>query len=166
MIRTAILILTFALSGPAQAQQTRSLAPGASSPKAAIEDVAWLAGHWEGEGLGGRSIETISPPAGGQMVGHFQQLEDGKVQFYELYEIAPKDGSLVMRIKHFNADLTGWEEKDKSMVFPLVAVETNAVHFDGLTIRRDGDRMESIVRIGEGEGKSEEATFRFRKVPN
>lgn len=164
-MRPILLLAAFAFATPAHAQNVRSLAPGAASPAATVEDIAWLAGHWEGEGLGGRSFETISPPVAGQMSGHFQQVKDGKLSFYEIYHFVPKGGSLLMRIKHFNADLTGWEEKGESVEFPLVALTRDAVYFDGLTMRRDGeDGLHTFVIIDRGGGKKEEVAFRFRRV--
>lgn len=163
-MRHVLLIFALLLASPALAQNVRTAAPGAAPPKAAIEDIAWIAGHWEGEGLGGQSIETISPPVGGQMSGHFQQLDKGKLQFYELYQFVPVGGSLLMRIKHFGPDLKGWEEKDVSEEFPLVAIEKDAVYFDGLTMRRVGaDGMETTVRIGEKDGSTRDAVFRFKR---
>lgn len=38
--------------------------------------------------------------------------------FSEYMQIAPDGDSLIVRLKHFNADLTGWEEKDKTVNFP------------------------------------------------
>lgn len=161
------MILAFALfwAAAAPAQNTRSLAPGAKGPKASVSDVAWLVGHWEGEGLGGRSFETISPPVAGQMAGHFQQVKDGKLFFYEIYQFVEKDGSLVLRLRHFNPDLTAWEEKGVTVDFPLVAIDKDAAYFDGLTMRRAGPNgMESFVRIKQKDGSTQEAVFRFRRV--
>lgn len=164
-MRSFILLLALIWTTTASAQNTRNLPAGAKSPPATISDIAWMVGHWEGEGLGGQSFETISPPVAGQMAGHFQQVKDGKVSFYEIYHFVPKDGSLVMRIKHFNPDLTGWEEKGATVDFPLVAIEKGAAYFDGLTMRRVGeDGMESFVVIDHKDGRKQEAAFRFRRV--
>ena len=159
------ILLAFALfcAAPAAAQDVPTATPGSTPPAASIDDIAWLGGHWEGEGLGGQSIETISPPVAGQMVGHFQQVKDGKLQFYEIYHFVPHGNSLLMRIKHFNPDLTGWEEKGETVDFPLVAIEKDAVYFDGLTMRKTADGgLESFVVI-EDQG-NRVASFRFRRV--
>jgi hypothetical protein len=74
------------------------------------------------------------------------------------------NGSLEYRLKHFNADLTGWEEKAEVVRFPLVAVEPDAWYFDGLTIRKEGQGgMIAAVRIGNRDGTSREAVFRYRR---
>ena len=153
-----------AVSGQSLAADVRRLEAGDESPAASIEQLAWLAGHWEGEGLGGRSFETVSPPTAGQMVGHFQQVVDGRVQFYEFYQFAPHGRSLLLRIKHFNADMSGWEERTESEDFPLVAIEDGAAYFDGVTFRKTGaDTLESIVRVSRG-GVDDEIRFTFRRV--
>lgn len=144
-----------AIAAPASAQETvdiKTLAGGESSPPASIDDVAWLAGHWKGSGLGGQSEEFFAPPLDGQMIGAFRQTKpDGSIMFYEFYQLLEIDGSLALRIKHFNADFTGWEEKDDYVAFPLVAVEESAVYFDGLTFKMTGtDEMRAAVVVDEG----------------
>jgi hypothetical protein len=164
-MRLILLLFLGLWTVAATAQEVRTAVPGTPPPKASISELAWMVGHWEGEGLGGQSFETISPPVAGQMSGHFQQVKDGKVQFYEIYHFVPVGDSLMLRLKHFNAELTGREEKDQSLEFPLVAIEGEAVYFDGLTMRRAGeDGMESVVRIGRDDGTVQDAKFRFRRV--
>ena len=95
-----------------------------TSPPATLADLSWLAGSWEGEGIDGApALEAYASPAGGQMVGHFRQLNrDGSVMFYELITIVEEGGSLSYRLKHFNPDLTGWEEKDKVVALSLIHI--------------------------------------------
>ena len=164
--RTAILAVgVWMLAAASHAQETRALKPGASSPPARLEDLAWLQGQWEAAGLSGPATEVYSSPAGGQIAGHFRQLRDGRVWFFEIMAIAQVGPSLEYRLKHFNEDLTGWEEKGTVVTFPLVAVERDAWYFDGLTIRRDGaDGMIGAVRIGNKDGSSREAVFKYRRV--
>ncbi|MFZ5619227.1 MAG: DUF6265 family protein [Pseudomonadota bacterium] len=90
-------------------------------------------------------------PAGGHIMGMFRQLtSEGAPRFYEFYTIAEEDGSLTLRIKHFNPDMTGWEEKTQSVAFRLVAIEGTTAYFDGLTFSRRGeDGFQSAVIIGD-----------------
>ncbi|GJL94656.1 MAG: hypothetical protein DHS20C05_10610 [Hyphococcus sp.] len=131
----------------------RSLGEDENSPSAKVEQLAWLVGYWEGEGLGGKVAEVVAPPAGGQMMGAFYSLKsEGDLSFYEFYVFAEVEDTLILRIKHFTSDFVGWEEKDKFVEFPLVAVEDNAVYFDGLTFAKTGPgEMRSAVNIG-GQG--------------
>jgi hypothetical protein len=147
------------------AQETRARQPGAEAPRARIEDLAWLQGQWEGPGIAGLATEVYSGPAGGQIVGHFRQLRGDGIWFYEIMTIVQAGASLEYRLKHFNQDLTGWEEKGTVLTFPLVAVEKDAWYFDGLTVRRDGaDGMIGAVRIESKDGPPREAVFKYRRV--
>lgn len=146
---------------------TRVAKAEAPRPKAAIAELAWLVGQWEGPGIeGATSQESWLSPLGGSMAGIFVQ-GDGKggVRFTEHMQIAPDGDSLVVRLKHFNADLTGWEEKDKMLSFPLVAREGQTWYFNGLTYRREGPRgLLVAVRMRENDGTSSELVFRFRRT--
>ena len=131
----------------------------------AVADLAWLEGSWTGDGIGGApATEVYSEPAGGQIVGHFRQMGvDGSILFYELITISPLDGKLTYRVKHFDADLNGWEEKGDTIDFPLLEVCDDEWIFDGLTIRRLGaDRMTITVRVSDEAGKLDHLIFDYR----
>lgn len=156
--------LTLLWISPLGAQETRSAVPGAKPPPAKAADLAWLAGTWEGQGISGFAREVYFPPAGGQLAGHFTQMRADGIWFYEILSIAELAGSLEYRLKHFNADLTGWEEKAEVQRFPLVAVERDAWYFNGLTIRRDGPNgMVAAVKVGEKDGSAKEYVFRYQR---
>ncbi len=149
-----------------RADDTKKATPGTAPPHANLSTLGWLRGSWEGAGIrGGKALEVYSEAAGGQMAGHFRQLKpDGSVMFYELMAITEKEGSLHYRLKHFNADLTGWEEQKVVRDFPLVAIEGDAWYFDGLTIKKNGpDGMTAIVRIEQKDGTSHELAFRYTR---
>src|SRR5262245_45051261 len=99
---TALLTLILGLcSTPAWAQErltehTFKLSEGTQAPAATIADLAWLAGHWTGEGLGGFTEEVWSPPRNGAMVGMFRLVRDDKPVFYELLTVAEEKGSLML----------------------------------------------------------------------
>ena len=46
-----------------------------------------------------------------------------------------------MKLKHFNPDLTGWEEKEKWTTFKLIELGENIAYFHGMTIERKGDEL-------------------------
>ena len=162
----SLVPLLLLLASPAVAQNTRALAPGAKSPPATIADAAWLhGGAWRGSGLGAQAVEVYSAPVAHQMSGHFELVAGGKVRFYEIMQIAKRDGSLVYRLKHFNPDLTGWEAKDEVLEFPLVARDPDALHSDGMSFLRTGeDSMTVWVRIDDRQGgKSREERFDYHR---
>jgi Domain of unknown function (DUF6265) len=146
---------------------TRTAPAEAPRPKAQLSELAWLVGQWEGPGISGAvSQETWSRPLGGAMAGTFVQTDDkGGVMFSEYMQIVPDGESLTMRLKHFNADLTGWEEKEKSITFRLIAHEGAAWYFNGLTYQREGrERLLVAVRMRGKDGAVSELVFRFRRL--
>jgi hypothetical protein len=54
------------------------------------------------------------------MMGMFRWIKDGKVWMFELITITAADDGIVLRLKHFDRRLTGWEEKDEALTYPLV----------------------------------------------
>lgn len=163
-----ILLLSLAATpSPTSAQSaltehTKKLdgAPG----KATLADVAWLEGRWVGEGLGGSLEEIWSPPLGGAMVATFRLVKDGAPGFYEMCWIREKDGSLEYAVKHFHADLKGWEEKDAHVAFPLVAVEADAVHFQGLTLARTAAGCTHYLAMRQKDGTHREMALVYRRA--
>ena len=132
---------------------------------ATIEDAAWLAGRWVGEGFGGQMEEAWAPPVGGQMVGHFRYWRDGEPQFYEIMLMDVADGGVRMRVKHFNPDFTAWEDRGEWVTFEPVSASPEALIFNGLTIRREGeDRIVMTIRIRRGEAITDEI-LRFQRAP-
>jgi len=118
------------------------------SPPATLQDMAWFAGKWTGSGLGGTCEETWSAPEAGAMMGMFRFVKDGRVVFYEFLTLVEHEGSLLLKLKHFNPDLTGWEEKADFVSFRLLKVVPDAMHFAGLTFKRVGtDRVEIFLAI-------------------
>lgn len=106
---------------------------------ATLDDVRWLAGSWTGTGLGGEVQEMWTTPAGGSMAGVFKLTVSGAVALYEMMWIVEDEATLSLRLKHFNSDLTGWEDVEEHVDFPLVRMEEGAAYFDGLTYRRVSD---------------------------
>jgi hypothetical protein len=163
----AVLTLCFFVCGAYaddSAPKTLSLKEGEAGGPATIEDVAWLAGHWKGEGLGGQSEEFWTAPSQESMTGLFRLVKDGKTVFQEIFIITEKENSLILRLKHFNPDLTGWEEKNQTVDFPLVKVAPNEAYFSGLTYRKlpDGS-LQIFLKLRQKSGETVEEEFRFTR---
>ena len=130
---------------------------------AEIEDVQWLAGQWKGEALGGVVEEIWSNPAGNAMMGSFRLVINDTVRFYEFQLIQEVEGSLVVKVKHFNEDLTGWEEKDEYISFTLVKTENNRAYFEKLTYeKQDPDHLNIYLAMKTKTG-FREVVFRFKR---
>ena len=159
--------LALVAAGPLAAQETRLSEQGKPAPTATIAQAEWLVGTWSGSGIGGAEAhESWLAASGNTMVGLFvQETAAGGLMFTEHMYLMEQDGSLVVKLKHFNPDLTGWEEKDGMLTFRLVNAEPCALYFNALTYRcaEDGG-MVVAVRMKSPKPEPQELVFRFRRV--
>lgn len=147
------------------AQNTVSFTENNISPKATLEDVSWMAGHWKGKAFGGIAEEIWSPPLGDSMMFVFKLVTDGQVQFYEVGHIQEQDDTLLLQLKHFHGSLKGWEEKEETVDFKLVKIEGAKVFFDDFTIEKISENeINMYVVVGEKDGSSSEVRFNYKKV--
>ena len=154
--------LTFAQSQ--NTENTLKLDDPADRPKAKVKSLAWLAGYWRGEGSLGAAEEIWMPPSHGTMAGAFKVVRENQPYFYEFVEISEEEGSLTLKVKHFNANLHGWEEKDSFVTFPLVKLGAGEAYFSGLTYRRTSDtELRAYVAIQQEDGRLEEIEFVFQR---
>lgn len=136
---------------------TLRLDPAAERKPAEIADLAWLQGYWVGEGLGGQTEELWMPPMADRMYGTFTLVREGEIVFTEAMLLIEEEGSLTLRVKHFDKEFVGWEEKDGFVSFPLVRAGENEAYFNGLTIRREGDDMKIYLVLVSGGERTEHA---------
>ena len=162
-----IVSAVFLLATPLAAEETKRLAPGAEPAPASLEDVAFLVGRWQGVGIGGAAAhEHWFPPTGSTMVGTFiQEDAEGGIRFTEHLYITEEEGTLIMRLKHFNADLSSWEEKADTTDFRFIEAGECAAYFNGLTLRCDGDDGLLAAVAMQRDGKpAGELVFRFERA--
>jgi hypothetical protein len=145
-------------------ENTLRLADGAGPGAARIADFTFLVGSWRGRGIEQAEAEEIwAQPAGGQMMGVFRQFKpDGTPRFYEFMLLTEVEASVELRLKHFNPDATGWEEKDKYVRFRLAKVEPAAAWFHGLTFRREDQRLRIDLAMRQA-GELKEVRFDLQK---
>lgn len=157
------LALFTACTAQEKITNTLSFTENMTSPKASLEDVSWIQGHWKGEAFGGITEEIWSPPLGDSMMFVFKLVANGSVQFYEVGGIRQVDDTLIFQLKHFNNDFKGWEEKDETVDAKLVKVDKNRVYFDEFTFEKVTDDEINIYVVVEGKGKKEEVKFNYKK---
>ncbi len=151
------LTFTFCLFTLALFSQEKKLEPK-------LENIAWISGTWHGEAFGGQTEEIWSEPSGGSMMATFKLINDGKVTFYEIEVIREVENTLILQLKHFGADLKGWETKDETVDFPLIEITENKVVFEGMTFEKvSGNEMNIYVDI-EKKGKTETVKFNYKKA--
>ena len=100
------------------------------------------------------------------MVGYFRLVRDSKPVFYEILTIIEIEGSLEMRLKHVNADMTGWEEKNDFVTFKLAKHDDTGAYFNGLTFKRvNPDLLEGYLALrNRGDGTVREEKFIYRRA--
>ncbi len=158
---TLLFMITLASYG--QSANTLTLNSG-KSPASTLKDIEWLTGHWRGEAFGGITEEVWTPALGGSMMCAFKLVSEGKVSFYELVAITEEGGTLMLRLKHFHGNMKGWEEKDKTIDFPLVKVEANRVYFDGMTFERAGADQLNVYVVIRDRGQDKEVKFPYTRL--
>lgn len=167
ILLTALSTVILSVSLTAQIKNTENtvkLGEGQTSPKATIADIEWLAGSWTGTGLGGVSEEIWSKPRGGIMMGTYRLIKEDKPVFYEMMMMIEKEGSIVLRLKHFDPNFVGWEEKDKSVDFKFVSKEGHRVNFSGLTFERAGDKdLKIYLALRQKDGSVREELFTMKR---
>ncbi|MHC4379273.1 MAG: DUF6265 family protein [Planctomycetota bacterium] len=133
----ARISLVLALAGCQSARSGPEAGAGAQSASE-IDALEWLVGRWVGEGFGGEVEEVWLPPAGGVMLGSFRLVSAGEPRFYEILTLGPGSDGLEMRLKHFEADLVGWEERDEVLSWSADYVEDGRARFGAVTLERRG----------------------------
>lgn len=146
-----------------------SIPATASTEPASLTDLAWITGEWLGE-EGDTTIQEIwTQPMAGTMIGMFRLISDGQPRFYEFMSIEMGDGGPVLRIKHFDPGLRGWEEQEESVIFTLKEASSSKAVFETelggnpefLTYEHIGDELTITL---EKPAKESRSVFRFQKV--
>ncbi|GJM13957.1 MAG: hypothetical protein DHS20C12_23600 [Pseudohongiella sp.] len=129
-----------------------------------IEDFGFLQGYWQGTGFGGQSEEIWMPAIDGRMFGIFKQSQDGDLVFTEFMEIVQTGDDFVLRLKHFNPDFTGWEEKDDNVSFNFTSVSESKAVFGGLSYELvDKNSLQVKLNMRDDDGNSFTETFDFKR---
>jgi hypothetical protein len=99
-------------------------------------------------------------------LAQYRHLKDDKPLFYELLTLGEERGSLVIRLKHFNPDLTGWEERGDSVSFPFVVKQGGVLHFEGMAFKPRGKNAVTVYLAiqNEKDGSVREAEFHYTRV--
>jgi hypothetical protein len=164
---TFVGLLLMGVNSVAQTQRTEHtfrLDDPDIRPAATLEDVSWLVGSWVGEAFGSTFEEVWNPPSAGSMVGLFKLMSDDEVSFYELLLLVEEQGSLSLKVKHFNADFTAWEDKGDYVTFRFINAEPDALHFSGISFYRvDADTMHAYMAMRHGDEVREEKLFYRRR---
>ena len=146
--------------------QTTSSTPATVS----LADLSFITGLWRADFGGGLGEEHWSPSSGDSMVGTFRFVKDDSAHFYEFMLIEQTTKGLVLRLKHFNPGLIGWEEKAQVHSYPLVEFHKGLAVFEQvdrksrLTFRRTAKDALLVLLEQTHDGKQDSEEFKFKLV--
>lgn len=130
-----------------------------------IADFNNLIGHWRGDGLGGVCEETWLPESGGSMLGTFKLIKGDQVAFFEIMNITIDSIGPALRVKHFNADMTGWEDKAEMVTFRYDSSSSGQHYFGGLRfLMPAADSLVIGVTFKSSDGSKHEEHIKCQKV--
>jgi hypothetical protein len=98
------------------------------------------------------------------MMGMFRLIKGGALAFYEFMTIEQEVDHLVLRIKHFDRGLIGWEKQDEVHESRSLTQGEMSVVFDGISYSSDPDgalRVEMQTR-DNGHGQTQTIIFQRR----
>jgi hypothetical protein len=137
IILGAVAALSLLGLSAAQAQEVRSLAPGAAAGAATLDAFKGLIGNWKGP----LAAASFSEPLNGQIVGHLVISSGSEPRVEELWIIRPEGNSVLVRQKHFTPDLKGREDRDEWAQRRLIAFDAGHIYLENLTWLTQGDTL-------------------------
>lgn len=128
------------------------------------KSISWMTGDWIGDGFGGVSYETWSAPIADIMTGTYRHVGDGKNTFFEFILISKKaDGTFEMKLRHFNDDMTAWEDEKGHLIWPLNDHSNNSVTFVPCTYKLIAPGKMKITLLMEENGQQHTEVINFEK---
>ncbi|MDH3989269.1 MAG: DUF6265 family protein [Gammaproteobacteria bacterium] len=157
VLPTLLLASVLASAAEPRTEHTFALSDGEERPAATLADARFLIGSWAGTAFGEKMEESWSAPTGGSMVGTFKLFDGDEPAMYELMLLTVEDGTLSLKVKHFNADFTAWEDKADYVNFKLVKLSANELHFGGISFyKRDDDHLDGYIVMRNKDGVTEQ----------
>jgi uncharacterized protein DUF6265 len=166
-IAQIILVVLLALSGVANPSSGQT---GQSPSGVTLADLSFITGLWRADWNGGVGEEHWSAASGDSMMGTFRFVKDGKGRFYELMLIEQTPDGPVLRLKHFNAGLIGWEDKAQVYSFHLVDYGKTVAVFElenkssRLTYRAFPTGELSVLLEHTTDAKQKAEEFKFKRA--
>lgn len=130
-----------------------------------INDFGFLTGTWVGTGMGGKSEEMWMPPSDGRLFGVFKQSSEEGLIFTEFMEITEVDDEFVLRLKHFNPDFSGWEDKTEHVTFRLHSGGVNQADFGSLRYQvLNGKTLQIELDMRSADGNTSTEVFSLKRL--
>lgn len=148
----ALLIPLAAVAAPALARVAPAAArEDAPAARHDVSELAWLAGAWTGNGLGGDVELHWSKPVGGSLVGMSRLVQNGKAGFFEFILIEQDEQGVALRFQHYNPGYAAWE-KNGPLLLDLVETTTGRAVFQSRDPKQSPARMVYSLRDDNGLG--------------
>ncbi len=159
--RTGLLLALLALA---------SIGDGQPPTASALQPLRFLSGRWVSDTPSELQEEIWTPVSGDSMIGSFRIVQRGRPVFYEFWVVEVDGHRPLLKLKHFNAGLVGWEEKNISTKMLLIAAAENDAVFaeaDGsvsLHYHLAGKRLTCTVHHVQN-GKGSDEIFTLLRTP-
>lgn len=133
-VRAHVFILMFSVAScrrhPAHVPET-SLTT-AKSHSAPAPPLSWLVGTWRNaDASAGTEAEEIwERPIGGAMLGSFRLIKEGQPRFYEFMVLAQSAAETLLILRHFDPNLTAWEDTGTPLQYRLSKFAPGYARFD------------------------------------
>ena len=141
-------------------------------PPGSVSDLAWMAGHWQGQKDGNPLEEHWTAPDSGTMMAMFRWIRNGRVLVYEVLVLEDGPKGPVLLLRHFKPGLIGLEEeKDGPLRCPLAGGGPGEAVFvcEGeptrLIYRRAGENGLTVLLERQRDGKARTDEFNYQRVP-
>lgn len=158
-------------TGPSLAcdDEAEPLAPA----RVTLEDFAWLAGSWRGEGPGGAAAEVhYMPPAAGVLPSVFRLRTEERTVVLEAITLVETDAGLTLYVRHFTPELEPLEEES---ALELRLAERRGDCFLFENVREENPRRSLLRRTGpdgflsrselrRADGSEDEIRVEYRRV--
>lgn len=135
-----------------------------------VRDLTFLEGLWTTTVGDERWDEQWMAPSGGSVLGVARMIENDATSLYEILTVEQDATGPVLRMKHFNRGLIGWEEKDAPLTVPLARLTSSVAVFEkadgSLRLTYDRRSADELVATLERmkKGGMVKTEFRYRRV--
>jgi len=93
-----------------------------------LSSLEWIIGKWQNYTEKDIMEEYWYPILGDAMMGFFRWKKAESIFLYEFMLLQQVGETVVLKIKHFDAKLEGWEEKDKFVEYQAWSSDANKVY--------------------------------------
>lgn len=128
--RAAVALAVAAVAMPALAQDNP------------INQLAWLAGMWRADAMGGQVEDVWTPATNGEMLSTMKMMQGGKVGRYEFRSIRMIDGKLTFQELGFGGDMKAAAGPPLS---PLTTIDAKHAVFGTFVFENTGPNTMTVT---------------------